>query len=157
VRRRASLVALALVLAAPAAAHAQGTDVGGSVPSYLALSLDEPDGFATFPGPGEHELRVRARVTSTERNIALSVADGDVSSGARLGRLGGLDAPLEARVGAAAFLPLDTAADPLLTLFREPVANKLATIELRQRVAVGEPADGPYTKTLLITLSPNAP
>jgi hypothetical protein len=156
--KRATLAVLALLLAAPAAANAQGTDVGGTVPSYMALSLDAPEGFATFPaGPGEHVLRVRARVTSTDRNVQLSVADGDVADGARLGRIGALDAPLEARVGAAAFQPLDTAFDPLLTLFREPVANKAATIELRQRIGAGERPSGTYDKTVLITLSPNAP
>ena len=44
-----------------------GTNVGGTVPSYLALSLDEPSGFATFPaGPGAYELEVRARVTASD-------------------------------------------------------------------------------------------
>lgn len=158
---RALVAAVAALLLAPAAANAQGTDVGGTVPSYLALSLDEPDGFATFPaGPGEHELRIRARVTATDGGARLSVADGDVTSGSRLGRLAGgsaLDAPLEARVGAAAFQPLDRALDPLLAVFRQPVANKLATIELRQRIGAGERPRGTYAKTLLITLSSNAP
>jgi hypothetical protein len=156
-KRAAFAIALVLALA-PATAHAQGTDVGGTVPSYMALALDAPEGFATFPaGPGEHVLRVRARVTSTDRNVQLSVADGDVAGGARLGRMGSLDAPLEARIGAAAFQPLDAAFDPLLTLFREPVANKAATIELRQRIGAAERPSGTYDKTILITLSPNAP
>jgi hypothetical protein len=157
-RRGATLAMLALLLGAPAAAQAQGTDVGGTVPSYMALSLDAPEGFAEFPaGRGEHVLRLRARVTTTDRNVRLSVADGDVASGARLGRMGSLDAPLEARAGATAFQPLDAAFDPLLALYREPVANKAATIELRQRIGAGEQPNGPYDKTLLITLSPNAP
>jgi hypothetical protein len=162
-RRTATATAAVIALAAltPAAAYAQGTDVGGTVPSYMALSLDEPDGFATFPaGPGEHELRIRARVTSSDGGVRLSVADGDATSGSRLGRLSGgtpLDAPLEARVGAAAFQPLNTAIDPLLAVFREPVANERATIELRQRIGAGERPRGTYAKTLLITLSSNAP
>lgn len=156
--RRVVPIALALLLAAPAAAGAQGTDVGGTVPSYMALSLDAPEGFARFPaGPGEHALRVRARVTSSDRGVRLSVADGDETSGARLGHMGTLGAPLEARVGAAAFQPLDAAIDPLLAVFREPVANQAATIELRQRIGAGERPSGTYDKTILITLSSNAP
>jgi hypothetical protein len=159
-RRVTLATALALSLLAPAA-HAQGTDVGGTVPSYMALSLDEPDGFATFPaGPADHELRVRARVTSSDGGVRLSIADGDVTSGSRLGRMAGgaaLDAPLEARVGAAAFQPLDASIDPILAVFREPVANEPATILLRQRIGAGERPRGTYDKTLLITLSSKAP
>jgi hypothetical protein len=164
VSRRAATAAATLVIAlalAPAA-RAQGTDVGGTVPSYMALSLDEPDGFATFPaGPGEHELRIRARVTSSDGGARLSVADGDVASGSRLGRMAGgggaLDAPLEARVGSTAFQPLDAAIDPILAVFRQAVANEPATIVLRQRIGAGERPRGTYAKTLLITLSSNAP
>ena len=36
------------------------------MPSQLQLWLDEPQGFASFPaGPGEHELAIRIRATST--------------------------------------------------------------------------------------------
>ena len=92
--------------------------------------------------------------------MRLSIADGDVTSGSRLGRMAGgaaLDAPLEARVGAAAFQPLDASIDPLLAVFREPVANEPATIVLRQRIGAGERPRGTYDKTLLITLSSKAP
>jgi len=158
---RIALATLVLAAILAPAAHAQGTDVGGTVPSYMALSLDEPDGFATFPaGPGDHELRVRARVTTTDGGVQLSVADADATSGSRLGHLAGgsaLDAPLEARVGAAAFQPLDATVDPLLAVFRKPVANEAATIVLRQRIGAGERPSGTYAKTLLITLSSNAP
>jgi len=152
---RAAVLGVLLALLAPAAAHGQGTDVGGTVPSYLALSLDEPDD-ATFPtAPGEHELRIRARVTATDPGARLSVADED--DGARRGRLAGLAAPLEARVGSAAFQPLDATFDPLLVLFRKPVANEPATIVLRQRIGAADQPRGTDAKTLLITLSSNAP
>ncbi len=163
--RRAAAVLAAVAAgaaAAPAAAQDPGTEVGGTVPSYLALGLSDPEGLATFPaGAGEYELAVRARVTTSDAGATLSVADGDVTSGSRLGRLasdaGVLDAPLEARIGAAAFQPLDARLDPVLAAFRRPVANAAATIRLRQRIGAGERPSGTYAKTLLITLSADAP
>lgn len=139
-----------------------GTPVGGTVPSYLALSLDESIGFARFPaGPGTYELEVRARVTASDSRARLSVADGDLADGRALGHLASgasvLSQPLEARVGAAAFQGLDAAVDPLLALWREPVASERATVHLRQRIAAGERPRGTYEKTVLITLSPQAP
>lgn len=147
-----------LLAAAPAAAQ---TEVGGSVPSMLELRLDDPSGFASFPaGPGEHELAVHARVTSTGNRAFLRVADGDVTTGRRLGRMASgssvLDEPLEARVGSDPFQPLDSSIDPVLAVFG-PVSNERVTIRLRQRINAGERPRGTYDKTLLITLSSNAP
>ena len=147
-----------LLAAAPAAAQ---TDVGGTVPSMISLELDDASGFASFPaGPGEHDLVVRARVTSTGNRAFVRVADGDVASGRRLGRMASnasvLDEPLEARVGSDPFQPLNTAIDPILAEFG-PVSNERVTIRLRQRIDSGERPRGTYTKTLLITLSSTAP
>jgi hypothetical protein len=151
-------VGLLLLAAAPAAAQ---TDVGGTVPSMLELRLDDPSGFASFPaGPGEHDLTVRARVTSTANRTIVRVADGDIASGRRLGRLasgaGPLDEALEARVGSDPFQPLNAEIDPILAEFG-PVANERVTIRLRQRINAGERPRGTYEKTLLITLSSTAP
>ena len=75
VRRAAAVLAAAVAAAAaaaPAAAQDPGTEVGGTVPSYLALGLSDPEGFATFPaGAGAYELTVRARVTSTDGRVTL--------------------------------------------------------------------------------------
>ena len=162
-RRAAAVLAAGAAAAAvaPAAAQDPGTEVGGTVPSYLALGLSDPEGFATFPaGAGAYELTVRARVTSTVGRVTLSAVDGE-SRRRTLGRLAGrgsvLDAPLEARVGASPFQPLDAARDPVLAAFRSPVANAVATIRLRQRIGAGERPRGTYAKTLLITLSAEAP
>jgi hypothetical protein len=157
---RSLVLAVAFLLLATAPAAAQ-TDVGGTVPSMLSLELDDPSGFASFPaGPGEHDLTVRARITSTGNRAFVRVADGDVASGRRLGRMASsasvLDEPLEARVGSDPFQPLNTAIDPILAEFG-PVSNERVTIRLRQRIDAGERPRGTYTKTLLITLSSNAP
>jgi hypothetical protein len=155
----AAAVGCLLLAAAPAAAQ---TDVGGTVPSLIELWIDEPDGFASFPaGPGEHELAIRTRVTTTTNRALLSVVDGDLTSGRRLGHLASsasvLDQPLEARVGSDPFQPLDVTIDPLLAQFDRPVSNERTTIRLRQRIGAGERPRGTYTKTLLITLSSTAP
>ena len=157
---RALVLAVGLLLLAAAPAAAQ-IDVGGSVPSMMSLQLDDPSGFESFPaGPGEHDLAVRARITSTGRRALVSVADGDVTSGRRLGRMASsasvLDEPLEARVGSDPFQPLNAAIDPILAEFG-PVSNKRVTIRLRQRIDAGERPRGTYSKTLLITLSSTAP
>ena len=76
--RNGDVVACGCPSASPAAAHrarvAPGPAwhaIGGVVPSYLSLSLDEPSGFATFPaGPGSYELQIRARVTASDSTRA---------------------------------------------------------------------------------------
>ena len=111
-----------------------------------------PSGFASFPaGPGEHDLIVRARITSTGNRTCVSVADGDVASGRRLGRMASsasvLDEPLEARVGSDPFQPLNTEIDPILAEFG-PVSNERVTIRLRQRIDAGERPRGTYDEDL---------
>lgn len=160
-RLAAVAAAVLLPLVAAPSALAQDTDIGGSVDSLLRLGLDDDvSGFETFDGPGEYDLLIRASVTSTANHATLSIADGDIASGNRLGRMAGggslLDEPLEARVGSAAFEPLDAAVDPILAAFG-PVSNERVNIRLLQRIRGGERARGTYEKTLLITLSANAP
>ena len=152
--------ALACLLTAAAPAAAQ-TDVGGTVPSTIDLAIDDPSGFDSFPaGPGEHELVISTRITSTTSRALLSVVDGDVVTGRRIGHLASnasvLDEPLEARVGSEAFQPLDVSLDPVLAEFG-PVARERVRIRLRQRIDAGERPRGTYTKTLFITLSSTAP
>ncbi len=151
-------LACLILTAVPAAAQ---TDVGGTVPSMLELSIDDPSGFASFPaGPGEHELVIPTRITSTASRALLTVADGDLTTGRRLGHLASsasvLDQPLEARVGSEPFQPLDVSIDPVLAEFG-PVARERVRIRLRQRIEAGERPRGTYTKSLLITLSSTAP
>ncbi len=155
--------ALALVVAASAGSSAQGqepgTEVGGTVPSTLELTIDSVGTFAPLAaGPMTRELLVRARVTSTDKNSTLSVADGDVTSGPLVGRLSGtLSKPLEIRVGTTPFKPFHEVADLALVAFGDPVANAATTVRVRQRVLAGERPKPTYPKTLLITLSSDAP
>jgi hypothetical protein len=132
------LAVLALA-ALPAVAQAQDTDVGGSVPSMLELSLNDVS-LGRLPAQGD--LTARVRVTSTTNRTALSAVDED------LGR-----SPIEARVSSSAFQPLDLSIDPLLAVFRRPVANERATIRLRRRSG----ARVPSSTTVLITVSPDGP
>ena len=137
--RRLALAALALA-AMPAVAQAQDTDVGGNVPSTLELTLNDVS-LGRLPANGD-DLVARVRVTSTTNRTALSAVDED------LGR-----SPLEARIGSSVFQPLDLSIDPLLAVFRRPVANERATIRLRRRPG----ARVPSRSTVLITVSPDGP
>ena len=135
-----SLVLAALALAVmPAVAQAQDSEVGGNVPSMLELTLNDVS-LGRLPSQGD--LTARVRVTSTTNRTALSAVDED------LGR-----SPIEARIGSTAFQPLDLSIDPLLAVFRRPVANERATIRLRRRPG----ARVPSSTTVLITVSPDGP
>lgn len=158
------LAAVALTGALPARGQdpGGGTEVGGAVPSFIELSVGDAGGFSAFPaGPGVHELGVPVTVTATAGGAELSIADGDIAAGSRRGRLSSGDStlsrPLEARVGATPFQPLDSALDPLLERFRGPVANAGRTLQLRQVIEAGEQPQGTYSKTILITVSAAGP
>jgi hypothetical protein len=132
-------IAVLVLTAVPAAAHAQDTDIGGSVPSMLELTLGDVS-LGKLPARGDVSTRVR--VTSTTNRTVLSAVDEDLGS-----------SPLEARVGSSAFEPLDLSIDPLLAVFRRPVANARATIRLRRQPG----ARVPSRSTVLITVSPDGP
>jgi hypothetical protein len=153
-------------LAAPGAALAQtepvdgGVPIGGSVPSFLELILTQPaKGFAAFSKAKSYEMSFDAQVTTTDAPSLLAVADGDATSGSKLGHISvgskRLPAPLEATVGKAAFQPLDGAVDPLLTKWTDTVTRSKATVKLRQKVT-GK-ATGTYRKLVLVTLSTETP
>ena len=159
--------AVLAVLAAPAA-WAQsppdpvsgGTNVGGSVPSFLELILAQPTkGFAAFSKTKSYEMSFDAQVTATDAPTLLTLADGDATSGSKLGHISvgskRLPAPLEATVGKAAFQPLDGTVDPLLTKWTKSGTRDKATVKLRQKVK-GK-ATGNYRKVLLVTASTETP
>jgi hypothetical protein len=137
-----------------------GTNVGGSVPSFLELILAQPaKGFAAFSQTKSYEMSFDAQVTATDAPTLLTLADGDATSGSRLGHISvgakRLPNPLEAAVGKTAFQPLDGAVDPLLTKWTESATRLKTTVKLRQKVK-GK-ATGSYRKVLLVTLSTETP
>ena len=89
----------------------------------------------------------------------LTLADGDFSTGSKLGYLTSgskrLPLPLEARADKGAFQSLDSSVDPLLTRWTEAMARQKATVRLRQKVR--NRASGNYHKVLLVTLSTETP
>jgi len=161
---RTILLGAAVALAAaPAAAWAQspidgGTEVGGSVPSYLELILGEPGtAFTTFPKVRTYSTSFQAVVTATDSPTLLTLADGDATSGATLGHLSSgarrLPLPLEASVGRSPFQGLD--AGPLLAHWNDAITRKPVTVKLRQKVR--SRATGAYHKVILVTASPQTP
>ena len=157
--------ALAALVAAPAAMAQTppvdgGTEVGGTVPSFLELILTQPSkGFASFSKTKSYEMSFNAHVTTTDAPTLLTLADGDATSGSKLGHISvgtkRLPSPLEARMGKAAFQGLDSSVDPLLTRWTEQVTRRQATVKLRQKVK-GK-ATGNYRKVVLVTLSTETP
>lgn len=154
-------VAAALVPAATAAAQVGGgTDVGGTVPSYLELILGKPSSsFARFSKVRTYTSSFTVMVTATDKPTQLTLADGDATSGSRLGHLLSgthrMPLPLEARVGRAAFQGLDASIDPLLARYDDAVTREAVTVRLRQKVR--RKASGTYHKILLVTGSSQTP
>ena len=147
---------------ARAAQDGPGTDVGGTVPSFLKLAVEDVAGFASFPaGAGDVRARRphardrhRTRAPASPSPTAMPRTAG--SSGTSRARRSVLSEPLEARAGGA-FASLDATVEPLLEVWSRPVANELTIVRLRQRVARGERPRGTYSKTIYVTLSPDAP
>ena len=153
-------------LAAPVAAWSQtppiedGTVVGGSVPSFLELILMQPTtAFASFSKAKTYQLSFDAQVTATDAPTLLTLADGEVTSGSKLGRLASgsklLPLPLEASVGSATFQSLQQPVDPLLKRWTQAGTRQPAKVKLRQKVK--KKASGNYRKVILVTLSTETP
>ena len=137
-----------------------GTTIGANVASSLELILTQPKAsFATFTKAKTYSTSFEAMVVTTEPGAQLTLADGDVTSGSKLGRLASgkklLPLPLEARVGKKTFTALNAPVASLLTSWNEPVSRAKATVNLRQRVKAK--ASGSYRKVLLVTLSNETP
>ena len=161
----AATVVGAMAVAAPVAsaqtAPVDGnTNIGGSVPSFLELIISQPkSSFATFSSAKTYSTSFDVAVTTTDDASQLSLADGEIAKGSKMGRLAAgskvLPLPLEARVGKSAFAPLNTPVDAQLTKWSEAQARGKATVNLRQQVKTK--VKGSYRKVLLVTLSTDTP
>ncbi len=133
---------------------------GGSVPATLALSLGAPASFgALAPGVArDYAASTTANVISTAGDAALTVADPAANApGHLVNGAFALSQPVQARVGAGAFVPVGGAPATLLG-YGGPVSNDPLTIDLRQSIGAGEPLrTGAYTKALVFTLSTTTP
>jgi len=149
-----------LVLATPA--PAQAPVPGGTVPSTLALSLSEPSPFRRIGRSDFFAATIRARVTATDVPTKLSVVDGEVRAGRRLGHMASrnsiLSPALEARAGAGLgpFYSLDAILPTPLRAWRQPLGGETAKIRLRQK-ALNARALRNHGKLLLVTLTAGGP
>jgi hypothetical protein len=149
-------------LALAALARAQGSPTpGGTVPSTLALSLSEPSPFKRIGRSDTYTATIRAEVTATDVPTRLSLADGEVTAGPRLGHLvrGSriLSPALQAAVAnGGPYRSLDAPLPPPLKSWSEPLAGATAKIRLRQRAPGAHSLRG-YRKLLLVTLTAAGP
>ena len=136
-------------------------DLAASFTQICATALTQPATatLSTFSKAKTYTASFDASVIVTDDSAQLSIADGEASSGSKLGHLTNgskrLPLALEARVGKSAFQPLDAAVDPLLTRITGPVTRAKSTVNLRQ--VVKAKVSGSYRKIVLATLSTETP
>jgi hypothetical protein len=161
---RGGVLTLALLALTAVPAQAQtppvndGTNVGGDVTSSLELVLPQANGLASLKRAGTFTFSFNVLLTTTEPGRAqLDIVDGDASSGSKLGHMSAgskrLPDPLEARVGNAAFQPLDETFEPFS--LKGPFTRKTSKVTLRQKVR-SKPS-GSFHKLLLVTASSETP
>jgi plastocyanin len=143
----------------------EDTEVSGTVPTILGLSLAGPAAFPPFmPGvSADYNASLTALITSSAPNAQLSVVD---ASGSHPGRMVNgayvLTDPLQVRATNAAqpdaaFAPL-TATPRQLLAYSNYIASDPVTIGFRQTVRANEALlAGAYEKTLTFTLSTTTP
>jgi hypothetical protein len=123
----------------------------------VELILPQTNGFASFKRAGTFTLSFNVMMTTTENAGQLDIVDGDTASGSKLGHMSAgskrLPDALEARIGKAAFQPLDESLDPFN--LSGPFTRKTSKVTLRQKVR-SKPS-GTYRKLVLITASSETP
>jgi hypothetical protein len=157
-----AVLGASLVLAA--LARAQDSPVpGGTVPSTLSLSLSEPSPFRRAGPAGRgsaYTSVIRAEVTATDTPVRLSLADGEVTRGPRLGHLASgssvLSPALQAQAGGGAYRSLDAALPPQLKRWGRPLSGTTTKIRLRQEAPNAHVLRN-HRKLLLVTLTVGGP
>jgi len=139
-----------------------GSDIGGSVPATLSLSLGTPASLGAFvPGVDRsYDTSMAATVISTAGAAELAVTDPSATATGRL--VNGsyaLSEPLQARANTSAFASLSTTGTPLsLLTYSGPISNDTVTIGLRQHIGASQALrTGAYSKTLTFTVSTTTP
>jgi hypothetical protein len=131
-------------------------DVGGTVPSFLGLSVTQPTGLGVFPAAHSYTSSFEAAVTSTEVTAQLSVTDegqyGHLTSGSSV-----LALPLEVAAAGKPYASLSAPDGVLLKRWTGPIASQSTVINLLQRIAAAPAVTGPYRTVLLITAASGAP
>jgi aminopeptidase YwaD len=143
------------------------TDVGGSVPATLSLTVGAPASFGAFtPGVArDYFASTTANVISTGGDALLSVADtSSTATGHLVNGAFALPQPLQARARNAttqgtAFNNVGSAASPLnLLAYGGPISNDAVSLDFKQAIGAADPLrTGTYSKTLTFTLSTTAP
>lgn len=160
-RRLASLLALTATLAGACALASAQTppSPGGTVPSVLALSVREPSALRSV-GDGVFVSTIRVEVTATETPTRLSLADGEVTAGARLGHLvrgsSILSPALRAAADGGSYRSLDASVPPPLRTWGQPLSRAVSRIRVRQSAPHAGTLRG-YEKLLLVTLTAAGP
>jgi Zn-dependent M28 family amino/carboxypeptidase len=143
------------------------TDVSGSVPATLALTVGAPASFGAFtPGVArDYFASTTANVISTAGDALLSVADtSSTATGHLVNGAFALPQPLQSRARNAttqgtAFNNVGSAASPLnLLAYGGPISNDAVSLDFKQAIGAADPLrTGTYSKTLTFTLSTTAP
>jgi Zn-dependent M28 family amino/carboxypeptidase len=143
------------------------TDVSGSVPATLSLSVGPPASFGPFtPGVGrDYFATTTANVISTAGDAVLSVADtSSTATGHLVNGAFSLPQPLQARARnpantSTAYNNVGAAATPLnLLAYGGPISNDPVSLDFKQTIGASDPLrTGTYSKTLTFTLSTTTP
>lgn len=161
-RAAGGLFLVALAACGPAAGPA-GADLqlGGSVPSIVAISIGQPGTFRATPGADAYALRVAVHVTSTVDGARLTIADGEDLSGPARGRLHDgshlVGSPLAASVAGQAPQLLSAPSDPVLATFARPVSLAAETITLGATLTHAAAVSSRLHKLVWITISGPTP
>jgi hypothetical protein len=165
---RRSLLGLALAVTAAAAAAGTaggapgGVEVGGTVPSEIAIALGPPGAFTTdAKHRGAFQGTIEALITSTVDTASLSIADADDPTGPAHGHLrdgaGLVPAPLEVGLAGHALQSLAAPADPNLRTWAAAIAHEQASIVVRQQLQRGSIDAPALHKVVLVTVSTKDP